>query len=123
MKNKLTAYGLEIGKWVLVIYLIFPLVTVINGPIAFTQVVIGEALLIIFIGKMFYDTVIWKFTRQRRAPGQDWLAMAGMMVAIGFILILFFVLFGITLLRYIHSQATATEQQSEAFLLLWRVVG
>ncbi len=123
MKNNLMAYGLEIGKWLLVIYLIFPLVTVMNGPISFARVVIGEALLIIFIGKMFYDTVIWKFTRQRRAAGQDWLAMAGMVVAIGFVLILFFVLFGITMLQYIHNQATATEQQPEALFLLLQVVG
>lgn len=72
----------------------------------FARVVVGELLLIIFIGKIFYDTVIWKFTRDRRSAGQDFIALAGMIVAIGFILMIFFILFALSFLKYLGSQTT-----------------
>ena len=103
MKSKVLVYIWEIGKWGLVIFLLYPFITTIKGPMNFARVVFGEMLLIIFIGKMFYDTIIWKFTRERRAAGQEFIAMAGMILAVGFILIIFLILFAITSLKYIDS--------------------
>ena len=49
-----------------------------NGvAVGFTRIVIGETLLIIFIGKMFYDTVIWKFIRKRNDTGKEIIGMIG----------------------------------------------
>ena len=104
MKSKLLAYTWEIGKWVVVIYLLLPLASAMDGTIDFARVVVGEALLIIFIGKMFYDTVIWKFVRQQQARGRELIGMLGMLAAIGFILIMFFLLAGITAMTYLRGQ-------------------
>lgn len=107
MNAKITSYALEIGKWVLVIYLLLPLTKAMNGIVDFSRVVVGEALLIIFIGKMFYDTVIWKFIRKRQEPGKELIGMIGMLLSIGMIIIMFFILFGVTLLLYFKNQASA----------------
>ncbi|MEE9170633.1 MAG: hypothetical protein V3U73_12790 [bacterium] len=104
MKSKFLSYAWEIGKWLLVLYLIMPLATAMNGTVGFARVVVGEALLIIFIGKIFYDTVIWKFVRQQQARGRELIGMLGMLAAIGFILIMFFLLAGVTTMIYVRSQ-------------------
>lgn len=104
MKPKLLIYAWEVGKWALVIYLIFPLTSVLNGPIDFARIVIGEALLIIFIGKIFYDTIIWKFVRQRQSAGQDVIAMIGILLAIGLILVLFGLVISMTLMQLMKNQ-------------------
>jgi len=93
----------EVFKWALVLFLLFPLVRPAGGMLEFVRVVAGEALLIIFIGKLFYDTVIWKFTRQRRTARQDLIALIGMALGVGLIMIVFFLLVGITLLQYFQT--------------------
>ena len=77
-----------------------------NGTIDFSRVVIGEALLIIFFGKIFYDTVIWKFVHSRKDAGKELIGMIGLLISIGFILTMFFILFGVTLLLYMKNQST-----------------
>jgi hypothetical protein len=93
----------ELLKWGIVVLLIWPVFHPKGGLLEFTRVVIGEALLIIFIGKLFYDTVIWKFTRTRRSAKQNFAALLGMLVAIGTVMILFFLLVGFTLLQYFQN--------------------
>ena len=107
MKSKFGLYTWEIGKWALVIYLLLPLTKAMNGVVDFNRIVIGETLLIIFIGKMFYDTVIWKFIRTRNEVGKEIIGMIGLLVSIGFILVMFFLLFGVTLLLYFKNQSQA----------------
>ena len=103
MKSKILVYVWEIGKWALVLFFIYPLISAMENPIDFSRVVIGEALLIIFMGKIFYDTIIWKFTQKRRDAGQDFIAILGMLLAVGFILVLFLVLFAVTLLHFLKN--------------------
>jgi len=104
LKSKILSYTWEIGKWILVIFLLFPLISTMSGPINFSRVVIGEALLIIFIGKIFYDTIIWKFTRQRKTAGQYFISLIGILVTVSFILVIFLVLFAFTLRQYMANQ-------------------
>lgn len=104
--NKFLIYAWEIGKWGLVIYLLWPLTGAFNGKIEFARVVIGEALMIILIGKLFYDTVIWKFIRQRQTAGKELIGLLGIIASVGFILVMFFLLFGITILMYLRGQSS-----------------
>jgi predicted ABC-type exoprotein transport system permease subunit len=104
LKSKILSYIWEIGKWILVLFLLYPLISTMSGPVNFSRVVIGEALLIIFIGKIFYDTIIWKFTNQRKAAGQDFISLIGILLTVSFILVLFLVLFALTLRQYMVNQ-------------------
>ena len=101
--KRLAPYLWEIGKWAVVIALLLPLLHPRGGMLEFARVVVGEALLIIFVGKLFYDTVIWKFTRRRRSAGQDAFSLLGMLAAAGIVLALFLTLVGVTLMQYFRS--------------------
>ncbi|KPL18306.1 MAG: hypothetical protein AMJ92_08705 [candidate division Zixibacteria bacterium SM23_81] len=58
-RGKVLRYFLEIGRWVLVGYLLFPLRHRMHLPLEFTRTALGIALFVIFSGKMLYDFVIW----------------------------------------------------------------
>ena len=101
--KKAWPYVIEVARWALVLFLLAPVLHPRGGRWEFTRVLVGEALLVIFIGKLFYDTVIWKFTRQRRTAGRDILSMLGMLVAVGLVVVLFVLLVGATLMRYFQG--------------------
>ena len=84
---------LEILKWALVLWLLLPLRHTTGGSIAFWRVVLGILLFIILAGKLFYDTIITEFVKQRRTSvKQDIVTLIGLVLVI--ILILgFFVFF------------------------------
>jgi len=85
---------LELGKWILVLYLLWPLRHASNRPVTLVRVVAGIALFVIFSGKLFYDVVISDFIRQKRtSPGKDLLTVLGAIVVISCVvgLLLFFV--------------------------------
>ena len=76
MRSKAIRYTLEIGRWVLVGYLLFPLRRRMHLPREFTRSALGIVLLVIFAGKMLYDAVIWKqVSGIRRDSGRDLLSM------------------------------------------------
>lgn len=86
--------ALEIGKWVLVLWLLWPVRHAINGPVDFSRVVLGILLFVIFAGKLFYDTIIMDILKQRRTSvKQDVLSMIGIVLVLSLVvgLLLFFV--------------------------------
>lgn len=84
--------ALEMGKWVLVLWLLWPIRSVAAGPMEFFRVAAGILLFIIFAGKLFYDTIIMGILRQRRTSvKQDILSFVGiilvMSIVVGFLLL------------------------------------
>ena len=76
IRTKLLRYILEIGRWALVAYLLFPLRRRMHFPLEFTRTALGIVLFVIFAGKMFYDRVIWKhLLGASRDTGRDLLSM------------------------------------------------
>jgi len=76
IRTKLLRYALEIGRWALVAYLLFPLRRRMHLPLEFARTALGIALFVIFAGKMLYDRVIWKqLTGATRDSGRDMLSM------------------------------------------------
>lgn len=87
---------LEIGKWALVLWLLWPLRNASAGPLMFSRVALGVLLFVIFAGKLFYDTVIMGIIRQRRTTlKQDVVGLIGIVVALGLVvgLVLMLVVF------------------------------
>jgi len=62
--KKIATYVLEIGKWVLVIWLLLPMRDVLSGPVDFTRIALGILLFILFSGKMFYDAIIDNYKKR-----------------------------------------------------------
>jgi hypothetical protein len=83
IRTKLLRYALEIGRWALVAYLLFPLRRRMHLPLEFTRTALGIVLFVIFAGKMLYDRVIWKqLTGATRDSGRDLLSMAAIILLI-----------------------------------------
>ena len=86
--------ALELGKWVLVLWLLWPIrsAAASPGPVDFIRVAAGILLFIIFAGKLFYDTIIMGILRQRRTTvKQDIISFVGiilvMSLVVGFLLL------------------------------------
>jgi len=93
--------GLEIGKWALVLWLLLPLRQASAGPILFGRVALGILLFIIFTGKMFYDTIIEGYFRQRRMSArQDLLSLVGIVLVVGLVVGLVIFLVGFMMLEF-----------------------
>lgn len=77
---------LELAKWILVLWLLWPLRHAAGGPVAFTRIALGILLFVIFAGKLFYDTVIMGILRRRRTSvRQDLISMLGITLGIALV--------------------------------------
>jgi ABC-type multidrug transport system permease subunit len=75
------------AKWLLVAWLLYPLRRRMHLPIDFTRSALGILLFIIFAGKMFYDSIVWRQVTGRSREGwQDLLSLAAMVLIIAMLL-------------------------------------
>ncbi|MBN1893021.1 hypothetical protein JW906_00930 [bacterium] len=74
---------LESLKWLLVLYLLWPIVRFREGAFPLVRLLLGILLFIIFSGKLFYDLFLADVVRQRRPTlKQDLCTLAGMILAV-----------------------------------------
>jgi len=86
----------ELFKWGVIIWLLLPIQHASQSPVNFFRVTVGVALFIIFIGKIFYDTVIQGLMRKKRdSLKKDMITLVGIIMIIG--LIVGFLIFFISL--------------------------
>lgn len=107
MKSTLKSTAIEIGKWLVVLYLLLPIGTTITSRVQVFKIVAGIALAIIFVGKTFYDTVVYKFTRFRDSPGKDLIAVVGILLIFLLIVGFFIGILGFVLMQYYQNLRTA----------------
>jgi hypothetical protein len=101
---------LELAKWILVIWLLFPITLVQEKVISFPRIMAGIMLFVIFSGKMFYDLMLKKRDRNsERSNGADLLAMIGAAVVISMIVGLFVVMIGFLVFSGMQ-QSTAPQE-------------
>ena len=82
-RNKVVRYTIEVGRWILVAWLLFPFRQRMYSPLEFVRTALGVVLFVIFTGKMFYDSVIWKeITGRSREGGRDLLSLAAIVLII-----------------------------------------
>lgn len=95
--------ALEIGKWAIVLWLLWPLRDAPSGPVDFTRVVLGILFFVIFTGKLFYDTVIMGIVRQKRTSvKQDILSLIGMILVMSLVVGLLVVFVGFVIVELIQ---------------------
>ncbi len=98
--NDRVKIALEILKWSFVIWLLWPLsrLSQEEGLNQITRVLLGILLFIIFTGKVFYDTVIMGWIKQRRTSlKQDAILLLGIILVLCLMLGLVVFLFSLYL--------------------------
>lgn len=97
----------EILKWLVVLWLLWPIRHATSGPIEFARVVAGILLFVIFSGKLFYDTVIMSIVRQERmSTRRDIITILGIVVGLALVVGLLILFVGYLL---IELQRMSTE--------------
>ncbi|MBN1465209.1 hypothetical protein JXA02_05565 [candidate division KSB1 bacterium] len=64
-KNKSFTYLFEIGKWAILVWLLWPLLTLQAAKMSLWRVVLGVLLAVIYFGKLFYDIVLDNFKQKK----------------------------------------------------------
>ncbi len=105
-KGKVYPILLEIGKWGLVVWLVWPLAQATRTPVEFGRIALGVALFVVFAGKLLYDEVCFPMQRRRaEGVGRDFVAMLAMVVVIALVvglLVLFILLFVVNYMRSVQ---------------------
>jgi len=80
----------EILKWVLVVWMLWPLFGLSQQrSISLTRVILGIMLFVIFSGKILFDTIIMDYIRQKRTTlKQDVIALVGLVAAVCLLVLL-----------------------------------
>lgn len=82
-KFKIKYAFLEVLKWGLVIFLLLPLFQKhLPDPYDFPRIILGVLLLVLFVGKMFYDFMLEKPNSEQRALWLELLRMLGVVLII-----------------------------------------
>ena len=94
---------IEIGKWGVVVWLLWPLQRALTERIGFVRIMLGILLFIIFAGKLFYDNIISQHKKHSQATAITGLfniiaITLGMVVIVG-AAILFIILLVMMLLQ------------------------
>jgi len=67
---------LEILKWAVVVWLLWPLQNALSERVSFTRIALGILLLVLFTGKLLYDTLLDPLlTGRRRESKLDWVTL------------------------------------------------
>ena len=103
----------EVIKWLVVLWLLWPIRKANVVPIEFTRVAIGILLFIIFAGKIFYDTVIMSIIRQRRMSAKkEIVSLIGIVVVLGFVVGLLLLFAGYLLIELSKNMNTGQDSDS-----------
>ncbi len=79
-------YALEIGRWAVVVYLLYPLRQRMYFPLEFVRSALGILLMVLFSGKLLYDKVLWKsWVNPAREPGRDLLSTMVSIALVGLV--------------------------------------
>jgi len=109
--RKIRNFVIEIGKWGIVLWLLFPLHRALNERVDFTRVVLGILLFVLFAGKLFYDTIIdsWRNNPERK-PAKDLLSMVAIVTVISLVVGIVIIFVGLLVFEYLK---TSTEPNQE----------
>lgn len=102
---------LEVGKWAMVVWLLWPLGRPDAERLTVVRVVAGVCLFVIFTGKLFYDVMIMDIVRQKRASiKQDIITLIAAAAIIAVLVGCVLVLIGLFIMKW--AQGTGSPISS-----------
>jgi hypothetical protein len=106
-KGKISSYVIEVGKWALIIWLLFPITGTAQGPINFARLALGVVLFVIFTGKLLYDVVFFPRQHQRESSaGKDLVSMIGIVFGIALLVLVLVVFVVMYVINYMSTVST-----------------
>jgi predicted ABC-type exoprotein transport system permease subunit len=106
-KSKIHYYVLEIGKWALVIWLLLPMRSAMQGTIEFTRVGLGVILFVIFVGKLLYDVTYFPRQHQRESSvGKDLVSMIGIVSGMALLILLLVFFVAMYVINYMNAASS-----------------
>jgi len=103
-KGKISLYVIEIGKWALIIWLLFPITGATKVLINFSRVALGIVLFVIFTGKLLYDVVFFPRQHQRESSvGKDLVSMIGIVSGIALLVLVLVVFVALYVISYMNA--------------------
>lgn len=100
--------ALEVAKWGVVLWLVWPITRALRERVSFTRLAAGILLLILFAGKALYDSIL---EAQHSPPGQkktpDWVTLAGAILVIALVVALTTLFVALYLVRSLESTSPA----------------
>jgi hypothetical protein len=101
---------LEVAKWLIVIWLLWPIRHANRTPVDITRVVLGVLLFVIFTGKLFYDTVIMGILRHRRdSAKRDFVTLIGITLILSLVVGLLMLFVGYFMVELFRQATEETE--------------
>jgi hypothetical protein len=86
-QNRSFAFLFEVGKWGIVVWLLWPLLTFQAEKMSLWRLLLGIALAVIYIGKLFYDVLLDNFRqRKEQYTFKDLLTLIGFIVLIAILI-------------------------------------
>ncbi len=108
---KIKPVAVEIAKWSLVLWLLYPLIWAQEKYVSFPRIMAGILLFVVFSGKMLYDMMISKRNHhQERSNAADLLATLAMVVVAALIVGLFVVIIGFALFGQMQEATAPIEE-------------
>lgn len=77
---------LEIAQWALVVFLFWPILTMRTEKMPLWRMMLGVLLLVIFIGKLFYDYTLAHYEKKQQRP--QWINLLSLVASITLIAII-----------------------------------
>ena len=104
--NKSFNYFLEIAKWGIVVWLLWPMLTFQAERMSVWRLVFGVMMAVIFVGKMFYDFILDNFkARRERYTIVDLLLLVGFIAIVAVLIGGTIVLVGLYLVTQMQEAA------------------
>ncbi len=108
--SKIKPFVWEAFKWGLLIWLLSPIAWMHEKTVSFPRIMLGIMLFVILSGKMLYDIMVNRRSRQvERSPAADLLATVAMVTIVALVVGLFVVTIGYLLLSGMQ-QATMPQE-------------
>lgn len=99
---------LEIAQWALVVFLFWPIIIMQTAKMPLWRMMLGVLLLVIFIGRLFYDYTLAHYSTQQERP--QWVNLLSLVASITLIaaviggLLLLFAFYAVSQLQQTSAQ-------------------
>jgi len=100
---------LEVLKWGLVLFLLWPMATIRHGQFSLVRVLIGIVLFVIFAGKLLYDYMILDLIKSRRlSVKKDIFTFLGVVLGAALLVGLVLFMFALFIISFMAETDTRT---------------
>ena len=104
LKRDVKDIAVEISKWALVIWLLWPLRQIADSSVPVFRIVAGIALFVIFGGKVLYDVIIMDYLKQKRVSmKKDLITLLGIVLVSALVVGIFLAFTAVLIITFMQQ--------------------